>query len=647
MLWMHATAIYPNEYPYNAKKNSRSALQKQGELLLLATRVISFLEGEARMLARSIKLKITEELLIYITKQLMGALSFAVIISWLIWSTLSEQMINKTAWITYANSIFIGCLLFVLYTKHTNQWHSLSLKLQLNLHRIIALLSSSVWLMLILSLSNINTSSDIAATHLTTILVISLGLSAAAALANSAIPSAFYIFTTPINVALTIKLNQLTELFPFAIAFTYIIPFYLLSQFYYAWHMHTQLKREVTYRLENIQLAKLHALAKEKAEQSNLEKSRFLAAASHDLRQPLHALGLYSELLLNENEINKIKPLAQSIYKSCDGLRTMLDAILDLSRIQSQTIKPDLQAINTREVINSLKESFSAAAYKKGLGLKFYGSDLLCLTDTTLLRRILWNLVSNSIRYTYKGRIIVCFRKRQHKLLIQVWDSGIGIEPENVKNIFTEYFQVSNPERDQQRGLGLGLSIVDGLCHTLNTKIHCQSLHGKGSCFSFSQPVTQVDLKKTQTKEIPPKKNITPSILLIDDDSNIRNAVTQLLNSWQFTIKTAENTLQAEQYIKTGYQPQVIISDFRLRGEENGIDTLNRLNQQLPEPALSILLTGDTDPQRIKQTTMSGFTLLHKPIQPAKLRLVITRLLVKKLSENNSPIETPSRTCNS
>ncbi|MEK9713757.1 MAG: ATP-binding protein [Thalassolituus sp.] len=394
--------------------------------------------------------------------------------------------------------------------------------------------------------------------------------------------------------------------------------------YWFAYSHNRSLLQSFQRQHDNMHLAELYRAAKDDAEASSRAKSRFLAAASHDLRQPLHALGLYSELLSMDSPAAQQKNIVSKVRHSTDSLRTMLDQILDVSQVQADAIDAVEAPVAMREVFTILRNTFENSAADNGLELVFYGGNLSANTDRGMLIRILSNLISNSIRYTERGKVLVACRPHGNALKIQVTDSGLGIPAEQHSLIFEEYLQLNNPQRNRALGLGLGLSIVKGLCDKLNTQIELRSAPGRGSTFAFGMPRASTVNTSSEAIASFPAINTTSdtdtTVLLIDDDTDILQAATALLSQWGVSIASATNGSDAE-HLLINQPADIIISDYRLVNED-GIELLSRLSKHYPD-CRCVLLTGDTAPEILKRANDNGLTVIHKPLQPAKLKMLL------------------------
>lgn len=397
----------------------------------------------------------------------------------------------------------------------------------------------------------------------------------------------------------------------------FIVLLYSGALFSFAFVINQRLLESIDLRQENLALAESYKLEKEKAEQSNLAKSRFLAAASHDLRQPLYALGLYSEALQGESDPKQLSRLSVGINKTTSSLRSMLDTILDLSKIQANAVFINKQDLAIQEVFDTARENFAQQAADKGLILHFVPSSLWVHSDLSIINRIVWNLVTNAIRYTEQGKVLVGAKRLGDQLSIQVLDSGIGIDSDQQKLIFDEYYQVANTERDVKNGLGLGLSIVQGLAASIGAKLACKSTLGVGSQFAIVLPNWQRKAPIVTIEREP--ESISGKILIVDDDREILSAASIIFNRWSLQVSCAENLAQARDRIEDGFAPDVILSDYRLRDGVTGVQLLDQLIDSQPAFCQGILITGETGVEQLQDIAQSGYLLLHKPLDPAQL----------------------------
>ena len=395
-------------------------------------------------------------------------------------------------------------------------------------------------------------------------------------------------------------------------------------------------KGAITLRFENLELvgrlrqASAAALrAQQEAEQANMAKSRFLAAASHDLRQPIHAQGLFLEVLGKTALDAKQQNLLANIQSATDASAEMLHSLLDYSRIEAGVVTPQPQAFPLQNLLNKMERELAGLANAKGLVYRSRDTRAMVHSDLALLELILRNLISNAIRYTEHGGILVGCRTRGSQLLLEVWDTGIGIHLAHQQAIFDEFHQLGNPERDRKKGLGLGLAIVRGLTQLLQHPLQLKSRPGRGSVFRLTLPRLQGPVSTstpTHTSAMACGKLPAATVLLIEDDDIVRSSMGMLLHSWGCRCLEAESLEQALQLLGTA-RPDLLISDYRLRDQKSGTDAIRAVRAALGQDIPALLLTGDTAPARLREASDSGLPLLHKPVSPTTLHQVLNHLL--------------------
>jgi two-component system, sensor histidine kinase len=370
---------------------------------------------------------------------------------------------------------------------------------------------------------------------------------------------------------------------------------------------------------------------KEEAEQATLSKSQFLSAASHDLRQPTHALGMFVARLAQLPHSDETQALIVNLEASVQAMQDLLDALLDISRLEANAVRVNARPFPIAEILTQINTTLAPVSFAKGLELRVRASAHWVLSDSSLLHRILLNLMSNALRYTSRGGVLVVCRPSHggQVLRIEVWDTGIGIAPQHQQVIFKEFYQVGNVERDRSQGLGLGLNIVQRTAKLLDHPLGLCSRPGQGTRFSIEVPVT-VALARSDVivpEETRLEDHLTGlTVLVIEDDALVSLALVSLLESWGCTVTVVEGLAQAEPLIAKGFAPRVLISDYRLRAGQNGLDAIIRLREISPGHLPACLLSGDTNPELMQTIRQAGFTLLHKPVRPAKLRNLIRHL---------------------
>ncbi len=365
------------------------------------------------------------------------------------------------------------------------------------------------------------------------------------------------------------------------------------------------------------------------AERANQAKSRFFAAASHDLRQPLHALSLFVAALKARNAQAETQSLIDNIEASTAAMELLFNALLDISRLDAGAIEARPVHFSLRKILDDLEQQFGAVAAEKQLKLRFRPCDATVYSDPLLVERILANLVANAIRYTDDGGVLVGCRRRGRTLRISVIDTGRGIPPDQQESVFQEFVQLHNPARDRSKGLGLGLAIVSRLGRLLGHRVELRSVPAHGSVFSIDVPLGDAALIRAPAVSTPPGQ--TPGdalVVLVDDESAILRGMAELFDNWGIDLVTAHSADEAEQWLATVERvPDVIVSDYRLPDDVDGIAVITRLRQKFDRDIPAILVTGDTAPDTILRINRAGFPLLHKPLRPAKLRALLTHLI--------------------
>jgi signal transduction histidine kinase/ActR/RegA family two-component response regulator len=384
--------------------------------------------------------------------------------------------------------------------------------------------------------------------------------------------------------------------------------------------------------------------AKQFAEAAYLAKSRFLAAASHDLRQPAHALGMFVARLVQQPNPPPTQELVAGVDASVRALQEMLDVFFDYSRLESQSTEIRARAVPLESLFAQLQVVFASAAQEKGLRLRIRPTRAWVHTDPVLLLRILLNLVGNAVQYTERGSILVACRPSAvpGQVRIEVWDSGIGIAEQHHDRIFEEFFQVENPERDRSKGLGLGLSMVDRSCRLLQHRLTVRSELGRGSRFGLRIPLADalVAAPARRISELSLANDLQGlQVLVIEDDTLSSVALTGLLESWGCGVTVASDALGACALLQTGHRPDLVLSDYRLRGNHNGIEAIATVRAVARRPIPACLISGDTDVDVAYRARAAKLALLRKPVQPAKLRSLIRRLKV----EVSEPPELPTQ----
>ena len=390
-------------------------------------------------------------------------------------------------------------------------------------------------------------------------------------------------------------------------------------------------------RYENNELIEQLRVQKIEADNANLAKSKFLAAASHDLRQPLYALSLFTTVLDEIVNDPKVKKIVDQIDASVNALKNLFDALLDISQLDAGVMKADKSNFNLQDIFTNLENDFTPLAAEKGLTLNWPACSYVVHSEPNLLEQILRNYLSNAIRYTQQGSIEVTCEINDAQITIKVADTGLGIAADEHQHIFSEFYQLDNPERDRHKGLGLGLSIVQRTASLLEHKIAIQSQLGQGSVFSVT--VTQADDSTPVILSKSPSANenmsdISSLIVVIDDEKSIREGLQQLLEIWQYDVviaEDAESALQQLQLIKR--IPNAIISDFRLRKNQTGIDVIDAIHKAYHTKIPALIITGDIEKDRLVKMNTSHFEVLYKPVPLLKLRAFLRNVTQQKKTD--------------
>jgi signal transduction histidine kinase/CheY-like chemotaxis protein len=375
-----------------------------------------------------------------------------------------------------------------------------------------------------------------------------------------------------------------------------------------------------------------HAFAAQKsiAEQASLAKSRFLASASHDLRQPVHALGMFIGALRADRLPKRAQGLIDHMDASVGALDELFTSLLDISRLDAGVTETHPYAMPLQPLIARICRDLEGEAAVKGLTLTGLPCSAIVRSDPVLLERVLRNLVVNAVRYTETGRVLVGCRRRGGRVSIEVWDTGPGIAADQREAVIEEFYQLANPDRDRAKGLGLGLAIVRRLTTLLDHPLSLESWPGRGSVFRVSAPRALEAEAAAGRGEASLAALRHGLIVAIDDDAAVRTAMIQLLASWGHEVVAAgsgEEALTALADCPT--RPDLIICDYRLRDGENGIEVIRRVQAEFNEEIPALLLTGDTAPERLREAEESGFPLLHKPLAHARLRAAVGNLIAR------------------
>jgi two-component system, sensor histidine kinase len=463
--------------------------------------------------------------------------------------------------------------------------------------------------------------------NLTTIIVLivmACGLIVGGSAVLSAYLTAYFAWSVPITIGIIIFIGyldlpqlELLPVFPILTVITGVV-FALNARQLIHSSIETNLKNEILVV---------------RAEQAAKDKSRFFASASHDLRQPLHALGLFIDTLDRNLKDELDRKLVKNISQVTEDLQILFDALLDISRLDAGVVEIKKEHFIAKDILKKMKTEFKSIAKEKGIQLKIIESNSVIYSDKVLSERIIRNLIDNAIKYTSSGSVTISTKETAESINVEVVDSGIGISDEELNNIFNEFYQINNPERDRNKGLGLGLSIVKRLIDILSLKLNIERVEPHGTKFIISFPTGDINKIKEYTDQ-----NITTEnkfdnlcVLVIDDEIQILEGMDTMLSNWGFDVLLADSIESAIVQMKGNETPDFILSDYRLRNNTTGIEAMHKIREISDKEIPALLLSGDTDPEKSKESQTAGLKLLHKPVKPAQLRTAIHKILNKNI----------------
>jgi signal transduction histidine kinase/CheY-like chemotaxis protein len=373
--------------------------------------------------------------------------------------------------------------------------------------------------------------------------------------------------------------------------------------------------------------------ARQEAEVANRAKTQFFAAASHDLRQPLHAMGLFAEALRQRSHDEEVTQLVASINGSVDALEGLFSELLDITRIDTGGVDVTPEHFNVGDIFRKLRLHFEPVAFEKGLALRFRGAQHNLHADPVLVERILRNLVSNAIRYTNDGTVLVSCRRRHGQLILQVWDTGVGIREREQDHIFEEFYQVPYSEAltpQQRKGLGLGLAIVKRLAGLMQAPLSLRSVAGRGSVFSLALPPGKAP-RAREPSDVRSKLPLGLTlehrfVVVVEDEPAVRGGLEVLLRGWGARVASFETAHESSAWARNADpqadRPNLLIVDYRLEQGRTGVEVIQALRSRFGQvPA--IMVTGSTMTEHDAEAAEHDFHLLIKPVVPNKLRAMI------------------------
>lgn len=415
--------------------------------------------------------------------------------------------------------------------------------------------------------------------------------------------------------------------------------------FYYCRTTYHMLRETIRLRLENVELVSHLEEERDRAQAADRAKTRFLAAASHDLRQPIHALSLLIATLsvlghrgaVQSSDARDLAGKAKSIV---GNLSALLNGLLDISRLDAGVVTVAKETVNLSQLFHHLGNEFAPAAKDRGLDWRVVESRLQVESDPMMLKRVLGNLLSNAFRYTISGGVLLGCRRRGAAVEIQIWDTGPGIPLDQQAMVFEEFVQLQNPARDRTQGLGLGLAIVRRAAVLLQHPLKLVSVTGRGSMFSVTVPkASAVETPSLDNKASP--AGIAVSIMVVEDEGDVLDIMVQLLTLQGHRVYAGRSAAEVQQIhaeaTVAGAAPvDLIVADYRLGDGATGLDAIEALCVYIGRSLPAIIVTGDTSPSRIKEATASGHRILHKPITGEELHEAIVAACVGRKESINS-----------
>ncbi|WP_207888405.1 hybrid sensor histidine kinase/response regulator [Pseudomonas sp. 30_B] len=400
---------------------------------------------------------------------------------------------------------------------------------------------------------------------------------------------------------------------------------------YYSRVTYRSLCETVRLRLENSELVQDLKEQRDRAQAADHAKTRFLAAASHDLRQPIHALGLFVGALASLAERGpvdalKARDIATRLRAMLGNLGSLLNGLLDISRLDAGVVPLAREPIALQRLFTDLQLEFAGTAAERCLRWRVCGSRLWVDSDPVLLKRLLDNLLANAFRYTHSGGVLLGCRRHGQEVEIQVLDSGIGIHPSQQEMVFEEFVQLHNAERDRKQGLGLGLAIVRHTARLLGHPLRLQSQPGRGSLFAVRLPLVQAPAASPATCPLPEEPDTKGlGIMVVDDERDVLHALCNLLEVWGHRVYPGTTALQAcQRHIEASHRGpapvHLILTDYRLGEGQTGEEVIRRIRSYLSRKVPALIVTGDTSPERLREATAHGYRLLHKPLDTDQLR---------------------------
>lgn len=463
------------------------------------------------------------------------------------------------------------------------------------------------------------------------ILFVLVGMGAGSISTHTAYLPAFFAYFPTSMLPICIKLLLIGD--PIHLSLGIMTVAYIIALTYLGTKINRTLKQSLKLRFENIDLVKQLREQKNEAEHANIAKSKFLAAASHDLRQPLYALTLFTSVLDESIKYPKVRRVVDQIKASVQSLQSLFNALLDISQLDAGVMKAEKFDFSLQPLFENLANDYDAQAKQKGLKIVWPNCSFTVNTDPMLFEQILRNYISNAIRYTDRGEVRISCVLDEESVIISVIDTGIGIPVKDQKVIFEEFHQLTNPERDRSKGLGLGLAIVQRTASLLEHSIDIVSKPGEGSTFSINLDKAIIDESTVVAISDVMNKINRDSIFMvvIDDEASVREGTQSLLQLWGCDVITAADKQGALTQIRQqNRSPDGIIADYRLRENHTGVEVIRAIHAEFSKDIPALIVTGDIAAEHLREVNSSGFQVLHKPVAPVKLRTFLRNVQLRK-----------------
>ncbi len=469
------------------------------------------------------------------------------------------------------------------------------------------------------------------------------GMGTAAAFAQASYPRAFRAFMLPSSVPFTVLLFLQGTTMHYIYCATSIL--YMLSIDRFVAVLNQSMLDAYRMRFSNQDLVEQLARQNQLVVEASAAKSKFLASASHDLRQPLHAMELFTEALQQSTLPQGAYRITSKLRQSVGAMRGLLDALLDISKLDAGVVRPQPAPLQLAPLMQLVHDEFQGPAQSKGLFLRLrVPRGAITHSDPALLKSIVSNLVSNAVRYTARGGILITCRPWRGEWLVDVIDSGLGIAPAQQEEVFKEFVQLHNPQRDREQGLGLGLAIVGRLCSLLRHSVELHSEPQRGSRFRVRIPKVEHLAAEAAPHPAPATADLERNalVVVIDDERDIREAMHAMLTGWGLRSVCQPDATSAMRALEDEASlPLLVISDYRLGAQVTGIDAIGHIRSEYNTDDLpSLLLTGDTESQDLLRVQASGIPVMHKPVDTRQLKDLLHHLSVLRRQQASPKVGT-------